>query len=883
MVFDEKDLIYISRGFLKEQTPRGQTPTHKEVEGVVRKVANTLKTQHLVNVVVEEILTTTDTRVSLGECLSDNKAKHDSDWVNKSESNWEYWDDYGRYLASRQGWNPEVVHTLGDVTKRILGHLQDPHSEGSWNRRGLVIGDVQSGKTANYIGLVAKAADAGYRFFVVIAGIHNNLRRQTQERIEEGFIGNSIRGLQRVSVGVGKSSKDKNRPITFTSLDNDFNRMRAESLQFGLEQITNQSPLVLVIKKNVNTLRALHEWLTSWNAERNGKIEKFPLLMIDDEADYASINTRREEHDPTKTNKLIRKILSIFDKSSFVGYTATPFANIFINPDSYDESAKEDLFPRDFIYCLDAPTSYFGADKVFLEDESSDRILNPITDAEPYIRLNHKKKDVINDLPSSLSQAVIQFVLIRTIRNLRGHNSQPCSMMVNVSRFTKIQREVKNKISYYLDKLRKAVKAHYRMPDESVLGNTHMQQFKKIFSEEFGACEFGWSEVKATLLEAFKNMRVLLINSDSEDALDYKKHNERGNGFTPIVVGGFSLSRGLTIEGLSLSYVYRNTRTCDTLMQMGRWFGYRIRYDDLCRVCLSYDSIDWYAYVAKISEELRQQIKRMCRDGRSPSDFGLYIESHPDTLLITSANKMMHAMKIDMQGDSFNGSIQESYILPVDEEKNKDNEKLIQGYWKSGFGKGQGQIEKTPKGCFIRDVPTKLVVDFLQKFYLPEEFQTQKLTHSSYLESISEKHETSDIVLISLNGVTVGSYELGCQERRNAEENEARTFWRLRKCRVASRGDEKLGLTDEQKEAARKDADQNNKKPSDIHYRTVRNKPLLMLHSLRINDKEKPVYAYGISFPPGTDSKKVAIFVNTTKYKELFNDGPVEVEEECDA
>ena len=380
------------------------------------------------------------------------------------------------------------------------------------------------------------------------------------------------------------------------------------------------------------------------------------MLMIDDEADNASINTNREEINPTRTNSMIRKILDMFDKSCYVGYTATPFANIFINPDAYDEEVREELFPRDFIYCLDAPTTYFGPEKVFLEDENTVGILRKITDAENYIPYSLKKYDEIKELPPSLYLAVQEFILARTIRNLRGHERRHCSMMINVSRLVSIQNQVRSFISSYLKKLEEAVKANYKMPYDIASRNKYMIDLERVFNKEFRGCEFPWATVKEKLFDTFKYLHLFVVNSKSDETLDYRKYEVDGVGLTAVAVGGLSLSRGITLEGLCVSYMYRNTRMYDTLMQMGRWFGYRPNYEDLCRIHLSEDSINWYAHISNASEGLRQQIKQMRKDGLSPKHFGLYVQAHPDSLLVTARNKMRSGEQITVK-QNFSGII----------------------------------------------------------------------------------------------------------------------------------------------------------------------------------------------------------------------------------
>lgn len=372
-----------------------EPPTREEVEEKAKSLAKLFKYDGNLDIIVEEAMIAVDTRMGAGVSLVDVEAEHDEEWVRKRDDiSWTYSDSYELFLKQER-WHPNVVQSLSDVGVRILGHLQDPMSEGEWDRRGLVIGHVQSGKTANYMGLIAKAADAGYKFIIVIAGIHNNLRKQTQERIDEGFVGRLSDHGNRVNVGVGLAHGYQH-PATLTNIYDDFNKKTAAQSGWKLNDFSK--PIILVIKKNVKTLQALHTWLSEMNAQ-GGRIADVPMLMIDDEADNASINTNKEDLDPTKTNEMIRRVLGLFMKSCYVGYTATPFANIFINPDSYDEDARNELFPRDFIYCLDAPNTYFGPEKVFLDDDTSATILEPIGDCEEYLPFTHKKNHDLSELP----------------------------------------------------------------------------------------------------------------------------------------------------------------------------------------------------------------------------------------------------------------------------------------------------------------------------------------------------------------------------------------------------------------------------------------------------------------------------------------------------
>jgi hypothetical protein len=839
-------------------------PTQEVINDKAKALASAFSYEGNLENIIEEAMVAIDTRMGAGVSLINMEAPHDEEWVRKREITWTYSNAYAAFLK-KDSWPPTVVQSLIDVGEKILGHLQDPLSEGdTWNRRGLVIGHVQSGKTANYLGVIAKAADAGYKFIIVIAGIHNNLRKQTQERVDEGFIGRSSDPENRKTIGVGLDG-DYPHPVTLTNINDDFSKRTAAEGGWKINDFSK--PIIFVIKKNTKTLEALHKWLKELNTKGDGQIRDVPMLMIDDEADNASINTNKPDLDPTRTNAMLRRILKLFAKSCYVGYTATPFANIFINPDAYEQDVHEELFPRDFIYSLDAPTTYFGPDKVFLNDASSDQILEPIVDAEEYLPLSHKREDPLADLPPSLYRAVDEFVVARSIRNLRGQTNKHCSMLINVSRFVPVQRTVRDFLSVYEKKLREAVKANYAMPEKSSSQNQCMKSLRTVFDDEYSECGFSWEEVKASLFGVFESLRLFVVNSKSDESLDFRRYEKDGIGLTAIAIGGLSLSRGLTIEGLTVSYMYRNTAMYDTLMQMGRWFGYRQGYEDLCRVHLSPNSIDWYAHIANAADELRQQIKRMRRDGLSPKQFGLYVMAHPDSLLVTARNKM-RAGKNVIVNQNFSGQLIESTWLSLDKETSKKNETLIATAWKDGFG-GR-TVETTDKGWVFKDTTVVAVEDFLTRFDVHTRFAGRRSSAVEYLQALEKQYPLVDVLLISKGGTPDDemNYRLGAQERNKKPEN---GVWHAAKDRVASRGDEKHGLTkDQQKLALVLARDDNDKEPSDTHYRTIRNKPLLMIHVLSIpNEKSSEgvvsrfrVPAIGISFPPGLYTTEIKVVAN---------------------
>ena len=444
-----------------------EAPTKAVVVEKARLLAEANEFPGRLEPVVSTVLTRVNTRMLPGTSLIEPVSEHDRGWVDACPADqWHYTDAYSEYLCQR-GWTSHMADALRVSGMELLGLLNDPTVKGRWDRRGLVVGNVQSGKTANYIGLATLAADAGYRVIIIVSGIQNELRSQTQQRVDEGLIGYTHRDGQRKNVGVGEKRNHDRFPVTLTTIDRDFRLSTAQTVSIAVR--TLNTPLVLVIKKNVTVLEHLREWFASHNAQPGHPIESVPLLFIDDEADHASVNTNKPELDPTRTNRLIRDILRLFGQSSFVGYTATPFANIFINPDAYDSEVREDLFPRHFIHALRAPSAYFGPDKIFPTDNGRSSWVRDIDDCEDVLPLNHKKDCCVTALPNSLKEALALFLVSRAVRNVQGYERQHHSMMVNVSRFVAVQAQVRELVADHVACMQQAIQANYALSDHHAL------------------------------------------------------------------------------------------------------------------------------------------------------------------------------------------------------------------------------------------------------------------------------------------------------------------------------------------------------------------------------------------------------------------------------
>ena len=829
--------------------------------------------------------------MTVGSVLTDQEYKP---WLNQARTKIEpyYWDRY-RKLLSEKHFSSQVLATLDRVTDRILELLENPNREGPWDRRGMVMGHVQSGKTANYTGLISKAADAGYRLIVVIAGVHNNLRNQTQLRIDEGFVGrDSARLLSRSSdrfVGVGRFDSLR-RPVTFTNSVRDFNKTMATGVGIPLQNLNE--PAVFVIKKNSSTLRNLLEWLKEHSAQGTGKVSA-PMLLIDDEADNASINIRGEGEDPSTINGLIRDLLNMFERSCYIGYTATPFANIFIDPDTDDEMRGNDLFPRHFIVSLDPPSNYFGADRVFQQD--SEQIVRHIDDHEDWLPLTHKYGTAVEFLPASLQDTVRTFLVGRAIRLARGHDQQHCSMLVNASRFTDVQRQLRNEIHNRLEQIQASVRVNGALSQKRALEDPEISELHRVWKKEFAGTEFSWPEIQSHLQAAVAPVKAVEVNSNSAGSLNYAEYEK--TGLSVIAVGGLSLSRGLTLEGLTVSYFLRNSMMYDTLMQMGRWFGFRPNYDDLCRIWMPEEAEGWYAHIAESIEMLREELRTMEAAGSTPEEFGLRVRSDPDTLIVTARNKMGSGEKVVVQ-IGLNNRFIETTILRRGGDDARHNLEAARDF-ASRLAKSGVDIagaEKVSSSWLIRDVPADPVIEFVSAF---RNHPGSMLTETSpVLKYINDRRNSElaswDIVFAGIGKADKAIFDdsLGrpiyCQRRTPGKLSNADTLHISDKQRVASRGAERLGVRPEAiQEAERKyrkklaiDDDQTSVNYPDRIYRPSRDHPLLIIHLLTIlsrdeptplNDESEPVVAYSISFPKSTkEEKRVEYVVNTTWLRESY-------------
>lgn len=642
----------------------------------------------------------------------------------KAEIDSKFWTRYKNYLIDEKHFSPNVVSTLGEDTldQKLMNYILDPkaHYATPVMKRGLIIGDVQSGKTSTYIGFLCKAADAGYKVFILLTGTIESLRKQTQERVEEGFIGIDMSSESKDGrrVGVGLDNQPI-RAISMTSRVRDFVGDNDKTV-ISLAGITDA--IVFVIKKNTTTLQKLTKWLVELNANPVTKKIDMPMLMIDDEADNASINTSASKEDPTKINKLIRELASVFTVSNYVGFTATPFANVFIDPETTEKMETQDLFPEDFIVALPTPSNYIGPNRIFAKDGEYHNQLTYIKDAgreeeDGFPFYFKHKKEWNGELPGSLTDAIYAFYIVNAIRDLRGDYNEHRSMLINISRFVAVQKYIKSEVEEIHRKAYRAIKFNLSADDDS-LKDPVLAHIHRIWSEYYANTEFSWEEVAGAMFSAIENIQIKVVNSSkTSEKLEYPKNDS----LRVIAIGGLALSRGLTLEGLIISYFYRNTSTYDVLMQMGRWFGYRKNYEDLFRIWTCKDSADWYAEIAEATDELKKDMQRMRDLGLKPKDFGIRVRNNSSDLQITSYNKMRNSTD-EYEMRSYFGDIIETAYLNYNVNSHINNYTAVSDFVDNCISHGKlyekiGTVTGV-KRYMINDVPKSMIIDLLKRLQI---------------------------------------------------------------------------------------------------------------------------------------------------------------------
>lgn len=843
------------------------------------------------------------------------------------KTDWRYWHRYRQLLEKKLAWS--AIESLDKTTDKVLGALEDPNRSDSWDRRGLVVGHVQSGKTSHYTGLICKAADAGYRIIVVLAGLHNNLRSQTQIRLEEGFLGYFKDDNNWITTGVGELDSDVElRPHCPTTRANngDFRKTIA-----GHTVAPEEKPWLFVVKKNKTVLTQLLSWIKSSVADTvdpetgERKVSYRSLLVIDDEADSASVDTGEQlyngegqpdlEYEPKTINRLTRQLLNCFDRKAYVGYTATPFANIFIHEHSETKKEGKDLFPSAFIMNLPSSSNYVGPNEVFglsslAEDGGRSGGLPLIKSINDHIDVEEPKRSWLpprhkngfkpysereSGIPASLEQAVQVFVLSCVIRDLRGQVNQHSSMLIHVTRFTSVQADVASQVDSYVSDIKRRLV-------RKIGGSDILRSFYDLWKNEFSPVSerlnetfkddntdvFSWEVVAARLIDVLEQIDVKEVNGTSKDVLDYER---APTGIKVIAIGGDKLARGLTLEGLTVSYFLRASKMYDTLMQMGRWFGYRPDYLDLCRLYITDELWEWFEHITDAADQLREEFDLMIDSGSSPKDYGLKVQSHP-SLMITSPLKMRSAKTMHL---SYSGCVSETVSFSLSEQVRGSNLTALTGLV-SNMGNAVsipkrdrvGSVESW-KGGYWSQVSYEHILEFLDSYSThPSSIKADSKLLMAFIEQMAEKHgelKNWNVAIIGGSSSKVVEIQgvmdpINCAKRKKRGEHLDRySFGRLLspKDEGIDTGNEvwlqALDITKQHwTDTKGSTIGSSPKVPSGLSIRYVKgslsvNDGLLMLYLLDpseagLDQSKAPFVGFGMSFPTSEYGTKVEYKVN---------------------
>lgn len=609
-----------------------------------------------------------------------------------------HWPALQGFLLNEKRWHEDDVRSIDSASNEVVSLLENPRDPArqQFSCRGLVVGHVQAGKTANMTAVIAKALDAGYDTVVVLAGLTNKLRHQTQNRLFSDLV---------------RRNPLNWHVLTPNEIDRDF---RAPP-QGGFLSHSDKAQIAIV-KKNVSPLGELRKAIRETQPAVLGQLR---VLVIDDECDQASVNSARGELDMTAINQRIRELLSLLPAVTYVGYTATPFANVLINPYKLEGQELDDLYPRDFITALPTQDRYFGTERLFGSTpvdaeniQSDEEGLDMIRDVPPNdeARLqprSRKERDAFQPaMTPSLEAAIFYFLACCAARRTRGDAGQHMTMLVHTSAYVRAHERVAALIEGWVDIHREQI------VDRTSAGG---QRIEQVWMENQGRLPPNITDAPAvTAEEIFQYLPQVLSalefpveNGASNDRIDYS-HQPR----TYIVVGGSILARGLTLEGLMVSYFLRTANQYDTLLQMGRWFGYRPRYEDLPRIWMPEDLKLRFRALAAVEKEVRDDIEQYRLRSLTPMDLAVRIRAIPG-MAITAATKMRAARRCAV---SYWGTHKQTFRF-----QHRDAE-ILQKNWEAG-GELVSRMQTLERGAshiggrkLWRAVPKSVVRRFLESF-----------------------------------------------------------------------------------------------------------------------------------------------------------------------
>lgn len=864
----------------------GRIPTHIELLETAQSYRSALQillpvSDDEFSQIVRDIEGQIPVRMGVGQILTDRR-KNYSPWYGNRRATITptFWERFRQYLFIEKGWSAGVIDPIDEISNTIVGQLGDPESTQPFKRKGLVIGDVQSGKTVNFTAICNKAVDAGYRIVIILAGITEDLRKQTHRRFDKEFAGIDSQVIEQDELtdelyGVGCFGQAE--VVFFTTVNQEFNANAKRVNNVSLNALKDKIPVFCVVKKNVRILKNLLSWLRNHpgNLGPDQRID-LPLLIIDDESDNAGINVNNDDENPTNTNRYIREIIALFNKVSYLAVTATPFANIFINPETENDMLEDDLFPRDFIYVLSPPTSdqplrnyfaYMGASQIF-GDNSFDGIIKPLEDLETALPAKHKSDSTFSRMPESLKKSIAYFCLANVIRDLRGNATDHRSMLIHISHLKLIHERIHQEVLKFFNSLKYAAQ-NYGSDPIVASQSPEIIFMKGVWEEYFSESEdANWEIVLPLIYGSIAPIDIRVVNSEG-GSLDYDQHKQ--HGLRIIAIGGNCLSRGLTLEGLMVSYFRRTTKMYDTLLQMGRWFGYRPNYADLCKIWITEEATEWFEAITESYIELKNDVRTMISQGLSPKDFGMKVRTHPGALLPTARNKMRSAKTLSIPV-SIAGRLLETPRVLLEAVGHNE------GVMRSFVSKldSIGQIDKGQSvSYFWKGVPAEDVADFVRSFRTdPWNLMFRGPDIAEYIDRLDEKW---DVAIMEGEGDTYTfatedgkSISIPAEQRKveieNREvDNRSEHVIKIsgKKVRVGAGGAAKVGLSQSQitgvknryEEAKKNNPELGDAIPDNWYFAVeVERKPILMLHVVQRRDNNDFIFAIGVGIPGRRDS-----------------------------
>lgn len=578
------------------------------------------------------------------------------------------WQSYKQHLLNK-GFSENMVNTIELSTIRILKQLSR-ETQNREPRKGLVVGNVQSGKTANMAALMAMAADWGWNMFIVLSGTIESLRKQTQKRL--------VHDLNQPSSSYIWNMVDNPTAIATYG-------QRAEDFHF--EDGSKQCYLAVCLKQK-DRLTNLTTWLHyQSDTTKMPPSSMMKVLVIDDEADQASINAAKSPKDRTVINKLILNLIKgSFRAMNYIGYTATPYANVL-----NEAPGPDSLYPKDFVATLAVSDEYFGPQQIFGNETTEHdglSIIRSISDND-ILKIKEIHEGISLAIPNSLKDAVCWFICTIACRRYWGH-STPVSMLVHTSRKVKHHQEVADGISQWIqntsydniiDMCQKIWDTETKCFNLGIFKDQYPEyakssnvkkindypSFADIKSEIKKLLEIGIKPIQYDTLQQpiFHDGIHLCIDNNTQGQRLIYPESDRRPATAFIVVGGQTLSRGLTIEGLTSTFFLRSSLTADTLMQMGRWFGYREGYELLPRIWMSDKAQQQFEFLSDMDQELRDEIKRMAETGVNFAEVGPKIMNSPKASLIQIVSRYKKRAAVAADFD-FSGHMIETEVFDND-------------------------------------------------------------------------------------------------------------------------------------------------------------------------------------------------------------------------